>query len=532
MSQGLVPLNQAQMPAAMVARMQQAQAHNSHFADGLRDSFPTISIKGKAFTFKQGQTSQQLLDQNGYALPFLDLVLIDGSKYINKVYYAKGFTDGDADAPDCWSLDSVRPDPSVQNKQNAVCGTCQWNQFGSRITSNGKQAKACSDSRRIAVVMPHHMDQPEPIIPMMRIPQSSLKALKQYAENLARHGWDVNGCLTRVSFDPNEAYPKLRFEFAGGLTDQQYARAIELTQDVSVASMLSAPISDSRDDEGGQPALPQGPNAAPAQYANSPGMPPAHPAPPAAPQVHPAYAAPQAPPAYAPPPNFAPQPPAPQVAPQNYAQPAQPDQGPAPVAQPVQVPAQPQQVMPQNYTPPAHEHQGHSHAGGVHPQVEPPAQPAAPAALGAGVIHIAATGQYYNPAAGTFCNPDGSPLGHTSVPTNPPAAQVVPQNYGTPAPAGQGSLPLAAPVSTPMVAPDPTGGGVDMTAAQAEQVRTWQPGDPIPGQVAEAKPKARKPRATTPTPPANDTAAVAPAAAAAPPGLDQILAGLLPSGQQ
>lgn len=558
MSQGIVPLNQAQMPAAMAQRMAQQAAHNSNFAEGLRDSFPTISIKGKAFTFKQGQQVQQLVDQNGYALPFLDVILIDGSKYINKVYYEKGYTDGDADAPDCWSLDSIRPDASVQKKQNPVCGTCRWNQFGSRITPAGKQAKACSDSRRIAVVMPHHLNQPEPIIPMMRIPQSSLKALKQYAENLARNGWDVNGCLTRLSFDPAEAFPKLRFEFAGGLDDASYARAVALTEDPSVASMLSAPLADAQDDEGsGHPQIPPGPNMpqqAPAQYASAPTV---------AAQVHPAYAGtaptaeqaifnpqpamavPQQAPVYSPPAGFAPQAPAPApqvVVPQSapvavgnvphQGAPSAPQQVVVPQAQPAAPAPAPQQAPDQGVPaasgqPPVQQvmvpqAQTTAPEGSQDAAQQPtpvpaapavtPTGPAGPAQVAEGVIALP-TGQFYSPALGSFCNPDGTALGHVSAAANQPA---------TPAPQ---------PVQQEMFAnhPDINNG---MTAAQAEQVQTWKPGDPVPGhEAAPAEPKKRKPRTTTPTPAANDTAEAAPEVSAAPPALESILAGLLPRGQ-
>jgi hypothetical protein len=82
------------------------------------------------------------------------VVLVNASPNLAKSYYVKGFVDGDLNPPDCWSLDSLRPDASVVNKINPTCLDCPMNAFGSRVTPDGKAAKACSDARRMAVVLP------------------------------------------------------------------------------------------------------------------------------------------------------------------------------------------------------------------------------------------------------------------------------------------------------------------------------------------------------------------------------------------
>ena len=174
-------------------------------------------------------------------IPFLDVVLVNAAPMLSKTYYAKGFTDGDMNPPDCWSLDSVKPDASVANKMAPLCANCPMNAFGSRTTDNGKQAKACQDARRVAVVMPHQLDGDQQMMLLLRIPQSSLKNLKAYAQLLSRHLMEPAACVTRLAFDYQEAFPKLLFNFVSPLNDEQYDTVVQLADADNTRAMLQAP---------------------------------------------------------------------------------------------------------------------------------------------------------------------------------------------------------------------------------------------------------------------------------------------------
>lgn len=240
----LIPIDQAAAlaPAAMRERMAKGQQLTRNYADNVTDSFPVLSIRGKVFRVRADGQEQAYKDpQTGHPYAFLDVVLVNASRNLAKSYYIKGFVDGDLNPPDCWSLDSVVPDVSVVNKINPTCGNCPMNAFGSRITPDGKAAKACSDARRIAVVLPHNLVQAEPMALLLRVPQSSLKNLRGYVELLARHGYEPGGCVTRLSFDYNEAYPKLMFNFVGPVTDQEFGLIVQMADSPSVAAMLQAP---------------------------------------------------------------------------------------------------------------------------------------------------------------------------------------------------------------------------------------------------------------------------------------------------
>ena len=240
----MVPIDQARAlaPTKMQQRIAEGRALNPNFAEGVRDAFPVLSIRGKVFRIRAEGTEQAYIDPvSKLPVPFLDVVLVNGSRTLAKSYYKSGFTEGDNNPPDCWSLDSVRPDPSVADKINPTCADCKFNAFGSRITDSGKAAKACSDARRICVTLPHNLAEAEPRTNMLRVPQSSLKNLKAYVELLARNGYEPTGCVTRLSFDYNEAFPKLQFNFVGPVTNDEFEVIEKLSQSPATAAMLSAP---------------------------------------------------------------------------------------------------------------------------------------------------------------------------------------------------------------------------------------------------------------------------------------------------
>lgn len=245
----IVPINQARVPSNMRARLQGGVAINRNFSDGVRDAFPMLSIKGKVFRIRMDGNETPLIDQQTrQVIPFLDVVLTNASRMISKAYYIKGFSDdGDFTPPDCWSLDGVRPDPSVAEKQSPTCVNCPKNAFGSAPSRNPEEGKrggkACSDARRIAVLMPGQLGDAnkEPMTFLLRVPATSLKSLKAYAQMLERQGWEPAACVTRLSFDYNEAYPKLMFNFVDGLDDAEYDQVLKIAESPSVAAMLEAP---------------------------------------------------------------------------------------------------------------------------------------------------------------------------------------------------------------------------------------------------------------------------------------------------
>jgi hypothetical protein len=244
MAFNIIPIEQAaaNLPAAMKQRMSQGVATNSNFSAGVREAVPTLSIKGKVFRARFDGQQYDFVDPNTrVAYPSIDVIMVNSAKTLAKTYYIKGYTEGDLNPPDCWSLDAIRPDATVVNKISASCITCPMNAFGSRVTPDGKPAKACADSKRIALMLPHHLGTPQPRVLVMRVPQGSHKNLKGYTQLLDRHGIDINACITRLSFDYSVAFPKLQFNFVAPLDLPQYDQVVALAESDMVHGMLDAP---------------------------------------------------------------------------------------------------------------------------------------------------------------------------------------------------------------------------------------------------------------------------------------------------
>lgn len=262
MGNNVVPIGQARRPVGMSDRLKAGTAINKNFAKGVTDSFPRLSIKGKVFRIRMDGEERPLLDPNTRT-PYqaLDVVLVNASELLARSYYEQGYEEGSVERPDCWSLNSIKPDASVPNKVNPTCPDCPMNVFGSKVTDAGKAAKACQEYRRVAVVMPSHLQKQEsgkePLVFMMKVPQSSLKNLKKYAENLERLNWEPAACVTSLQFDYEVAYPRLKFEFVDGLSDEEYQEVVELAEGPLVKSMLDAPDYDAAADNSQGPEVPK-----------------------------------------------------------------------------------------------------------------------------------------------------------------------------------------------------------------------------------------------------------------------------------
>jgi hypothetical protein len=172
-------------------------------------SFPRISIKASRFRIKEGDT-ETVLDSTT-----LDVVIFGANPRLSKTWYAKSWDkDAEPAAPDCYSLDGVSPDPEAEDAQNDLCASCPHNAWGSKVTPTGQQVKACSDNKRLAVVS---ADDPSGPVYLLSVTPAALKGLNQYQKELSVRGIPPEIVKTRVSFDTDASFPKLKFTFGGFL---------------------------------------------------------------------------------------------------------------------------------------------------------------------------------------------------------------------------------------------------------------------------------------------------------------------------
>jgi hypothetical protein len=206
----IVPVN-IQVPAHLAGRVGVPSVLAQSMTGGLSSgqSFPRISIKGARFRIVEGDTETVLESTN------LDVVVVGANPRLSKTWYAKQWDkDAEPTGPDCFSLDGIGPDPESESPQNDLCASCPQNAWGSKVTPSGQQIKACSDNKRLAVVSADDASGP---VYLLSVTPAALKGLNQYQKELSVRGIPPEIVKTRVSFDTDASFPKLKFTFGGFL---------------------------------------------------------------------------------------------------------------------------------------------------------------------------------------------------------------------------------------------------------------------------------------------------------------------------
>lgn len=219
-SNALALLSNGNVPAAF--RGQPVVDMNAAAQQGLLPSFAVIGYKGKNWRIKHRGDETLIKDARGVPVQSLEVVIVGVSPHIAKQFYIKNYVEGDDASPDCFSLDGITPDATSPKMQCQSCAACPQAIFGSKITEAGKKAKACQDSRRLAVVPLG--DIPNDVYggPMLlRLPPMSLSGFAQYSNDLTRYAAQPYMVRTALSFDFEAAYPRITFTADGWLDDDQ-----------------------------------------------------------------------------------------------------------------------------------------------------------------------------------------------------------------------------------------------------------------------------------------------------------------------
>ncbi len=177
-----------------------------------------ISIKGGVFRLMSaGKEIASIEDRH------LDVVIVNASPTVNRVFYVGKFDPANPAPPDCWSADGVAPSPDSENKQASKCAECPQNIAGS---GNGN-SRACRYQQRLAVVLANDVDGD---VLQLALPATSIfgkedgdkRPLKAYATWLAAQNIDPADVITRLKFDTSSESPKLHFKAMRFLSDAEY----------------------------------------------------------------------------------------------------------------------------------------------------------------------------------------------------------------------------------------------------------------------------------------------------------------------
>lgn len=140
------------------------------------------------------------------------------------MYYANTYTPGQTSPPDCYSLDGILPDKSVQSPVHPKCQGCPMAEFG---TNQMKKGKACRNLKPLFMLLSEDAIIPRQIV----VTPSSLKAANQYLMDITERGFDYKKITTKITLykeNTKDTYLKMKFSMASKLSSQRVADTLFL----------------------------------------------------------------------------------------------------------------------------------------------------------------------------------------------------------------------------------------------------------------------------------------------------------------
>lgn len=230
----LIPFDSPKVPAAVAALFGDL-GNDELVGNNAGGGFPVISIKGKVFHIVRGD-EKTLITKPGDDDPAgsIEVVIVKANADRSKVFYSTGYVEGSVEKPTCYSNDGIAPAADATEPQAKKCAVCPHNQWGAKITEDGKKAKACADSRRLAVAAVDAVSDPM----LLRVPAASMKNLEEYGKLLATRKAPSFAVVTKVSFDYTVAHPLLKFAPVGWVEDQSTLAQIKDMRDSDIVSQI------------------------------------------------------------------------------------------------------------------------------------------------------------------------------------------------------------------------------------------------------------------------------------------------------
>lgn len=213
------------------------------------DSTPSVSYKGKVWQINKDGASKQLLDEEGNALPMIEVVVLNSNPRRSRTFYEGGYVEGSTAAPSCHSYDGKKPAHDIETPQSASCETCAQAVKGSKITEQGNPTTACSLRQRIVVVPENKLEFTALLINMASTscynPDSpdtahGWFAWDSYKEELVKRGVPHTAAVkTKIRFAAADAFPRLQFKFAGILDEAQIQQVLPRIDSDEVMVLLN-----------------------------------------------------------------------------------------------------------------------------------------------------------------------------------------------------------------------------------------------------------------------------------------------------
>ena len=187
-------------------------------AGGNRQGNKRISIKGGVFRkYAGGKEIGAIEDRH------MNVIIVKMAHKASRMFYDKGYKEGEKVSPACWSSDSDKPDEGVKTPVASSCTACLNSAKGSG--ENGLGTK-CKLSWRTAVVLPQD---PAGDVMQLVLPATSAFGkedngrwpFRPYIQHLASHNVSAGRVITKMAFDTKSPTPKVLFSPVGAVPDDQ-----------------------------------------------------------------------------------------------------------------------------------------------------------------------------------------------------------------------------------------------------------------------------------------------------------------------
>ncbi len=214
-----------------------------------------ISLRGKKF--RMVVNGEEITKSNSDRL---NIVVVNGTRFVARKYYAGAYQAGEALPPDCWSNDGTTPDASIETPQHHNCQECPMNIKGSGMG----ESRACRFEKRLAVVLADDLGGP---IYQLALPSKSYfgrsddnKAMpfEQYAKYVATQGYNINQIVTEMRMDDDSDTAKVTFRPISFLSKEEWelAKRQGTTQEAKSAVVMTPYQADTKGKESPKLAAP------------------------------------------------------------------------------------------------------------------------------------------------------------------------------------------------------------------------------------------------------------------------------------
>lgn len=237
MGQDVAPMNLDAFKNARPAQaFQTLNPADDNLAEGIGSSYGIIGYKGKVWSLRyRGERHNFVRPDDGSPISYIDVIILRQAHAKSKSFYEKfDQAQSEGSRPICSSLNGIVPDADAAQPQAQACAICPRNTW--KVDAQGRKGRECTDYKRLAVLLLPNQTKAvlgqalmEPVF--LRVPPASLNDLAVMGETMSNQGWHYSAYITRISFDPNQAHPKMLFRPLQGLSDKEAPVILPLRDD-------------------------------------------------------------------------------------------------------------------------------------------------------------------------------------------------------------------------------------------------------------------------------------------------------------